>query len=228
MSVFTFYFFCCTLFSCRLRAVHVGFRAYDKIASRIVSYRSPQICHFLWGDLEPHLGFQAHPSPYPKRRLNRFGRFCTPYHFTQPPNSYGLHLTTIFNKPRTLLKSAPCFCGIWTPTNARFFGITLHIDLAYRLTGRNMQKQWQSRNKTKLYLRRVFVLPIMLYGSECWAINKADIQRIDAVDKWCLRRILDIRWHEFITNANTRRTANQPRLSSIIKSFRLTFFGHLA
>ena len=142
------------------------------------------------------MGFQAHPSPYPKRRLNRFGRFCTPYHFTQPPNSYGLHLTTIFNKPRTLLKSAPCFCGIWTPTNARFFGITLHIDLAYRLTGRNMQKQWQSRNKTKLYLRRVFVLPIMLYGSECWAINKADIQRIDAVDQWCLRRILDIRWHD--------------------------------
>ena len=59
-----------------------------------------------------------------------------------------------------------------------------------------MQKQWQSRNKTKLYLRMVFVLPIMLYGSECWAVNKADIQRIDAVDQWCLRRILDIRWHD--------------------------------
>jgi len=68
----------------------------------------------------------------------------------------------------------------------------------------------------------------MLYGSECWAINKADIQRIDAVDKRCLRRILDIRWHEFVRNANTRRTTNQPRLSSIIKSLRLTFFGHLA
>jgi len=68
----------------------------------------------------------------------------------------------------------------------------------------------------------------MLYGSECWAINKADIQRIDAVDKRCLRRILDIRWHEFVRNANTRRTTNQPPLSSIIKSRRLTFFGHLA
>jgi len=36
----------------------------------------------------------------------------------------------------------------------------------------------------------------MHYGSECWAINKADIQQIDAVDQWCLRRILDIRWHD--------------------------------
>ena len=35
---------------------------------------------------------------------------------------------------------------------------------------------------------------IVLYGSECWAINKKIIQRIDAVDQWCLRRILDIRW----------------------------------
>ena len=53
---------------------------------------------------------------------------------------------------------------------------------------------WRSRitNKTKLHLYRVFVLPIMLYGSECWAINKADIHRVDAVDQWCLRRIMDI------------------------------------
>jgi len=46
-------------------------------------------------------------------------------------------------------------------------------------------------------------------------------RRIDAVDQWCLRRILDIRWH-------IRRITNQPPLSSIIKSRRLTFCGHLA
>ena len=68
----------------------------------------------------------------------------------------------------------------------------------------------------------------MLYGSECWAINKADIQRIDAVDQWCLRRVLDIRWHDFVSNVDIRRITNQPPLSSIIKSRRLTFFGHLA
>ena len=45
---------------------------------------------------------------------------------------------------------------------------------------------------------------------------------------WCLRRILDIRWHDFVRNADIRRITNQPPLSSIIKSRRLTFFGHLA
>ena len=73
---------------------------------------------------------------------------------------------------------------------------------------------WRSRitNKIKLHT------PIMPYGSECWAINQADIQRIDAVDQWCLRRIVDIRWHDFVRNADIRRIANQPPLSSIIKS----------
>jgi len=89
---------------------------------------------------------------------------------------------------------------------------------------------WRSRitNKIKLHLYRVFVLPIMLYGSECWAVNKVDIQQIDAVDQWCLRRILNIRWHDFVTNADIRRSTNQPPLSSIIMSRRLTYFGHLA
>jgi len=61
-----------------------------------------------------------------------------------------------------------------------------------------------------------------------WAVNKADIQQIDAVDQWSLRRILDIRRHDFVRNANIRCITNQPPLSSIIESRRLTFFGHLA
>jgi len=34
--------------------------------------------------------------------------------------------------------------------------------------------------------------------------------------------------HDFVGNADIRRIANQPPLSSIIKSRHLTFFGHLA
>ena len=88
---------------------------------------------------------------------------------------------------------------------------------------------WTSRvtNKIKLHLYRVFIIPLTLYGSECWAINKADIQRIDAVDQWCLRRILDIRWHDFVRNADIRRITIQhhfyPSLSPVV-----SVFGHLA
>ena len=54
------------------------------------------------------------------------------------------------------------------------------------------------------------------------------MQWIDAVDQWCLRRILDIRWQDFVRNADIRHITYKPPLSSIIKSRRLTLFGRLA
>jgi len=71
-------------------------------------------------------------------------------------------------------------------------------------------------NKTKLHLCRVFILPIMLYRSECWAVNKVDIPQIDPVNHWCLQRILDIRFHDFVRNADIHRITNQPPLSPVV------------
>ena len=89
---------------------------------------------------------------------------------------------------------------------------------------------WRSRitTLTKLRLYNAYILPIMLYGSESWTVNKADVLRIDALDQWCLRRILDIRWYDFVRNDVVRRMTQQPPLSSIVKYRRLSLFGHLA
>jgi len=29
------------------------------------------------------------------------------------------------------------------------------------------------------------ILPIFLYGSECWAVTKRDVLKINALDQWC-------------------------------------------
>jgi len=63
---------------------------------------------------------------------------------------------------------------------------------------------------TKLKLYYVCILPIMLYGSECWALSKADVRKIDALDQWCLIRILDIRWYHRVSNWEVRRLTEQP------------------
>jgi len=68
----------------------------------------------------------------------------------------------------------------------------------------------------------------MLYGSECWALSKADARKIDALDQWCLRRILDIRWYDRVSNHEVRHTMEQPLLTAIIQKRRLMLFGHLA
>jgi len=72
------------------------------------------------------------------------------------------------------------------------------------------------------------ILPIFLYGSECWAITKEDACRIKAVHQWCLCMLLGIKWYHFISNDEVRRQTNQPLLTEIIQTRYLTLFVHIA
>jgi len=82
---------------------------------------------------------------------------------------------------------------------------------------------WRLRivTSTKLCLYNAYILPIMLYASECWTVN---VQCIDALDQWCLRRSLDIRWHDFVQNDAVHRMTRWSPLSSIVKSRWLSLF----
>ena len=39
--------------------------------------------------------------------------------------------------------------------------------------------------QTKVYLVKVMVFPVVMYGCESWSIKKAEHQRIDAFELWC-------------------------------------------
>ena len=80
---------------------------------------------------------------------------------------------------------------------------------------------------TKLKLYNICILPIMLYGSECCALSRVDARKVDALDQWCLRRILDIHWYHRVSNCEVRHLTEQPPLTTIIQKRRLTLFGHL-
>jgi len=88
---------------------------------------------------------------------------------------------------------------------------------------------WRSQLgiSTKLKLYNTCILPIFLYGSDCWAISKMDARKIDALDQWCLRMLLVIKWYQFVRNNDVRRLTKQPKLTAIIQSRRLTLFGHI-
>ena len=66
-----------------------------------------------------------------------------------------------------------------------------------------------------------------LCGSECWAISKADARKVNALDQWCLRRILNIHWYHHVSNWEVRHITEQPSLTTIIQKRRFTLFGHL-
>jgi len=59
-----------------------------------------------------------------------------------------------------------------------------------RAAMQNLDKQiWRLRITipTKLKWYNTCILPIFLYGSECWAVTKRDVLKIDAFGQWCLR-----------------------------------------
>ena len=51
------------------------------------------------------------------------------------------------------------------------------------------------------------VFPVVMYGCDSWTIKKAEGQRIDVFELWCMRRLLRVSW--------TARKSNQSILKEI-------------
>ena len=47
---------------------------------------------------------------------------------------------------------------------------------------------------TKVRLVKAMVFPVVMYGCESWTVKKAELQRIDAFELWCWRRLLRFPW----------------------------------
>ena len=64
------------------------------------------------------------------------------------------------------------------------------------------------RSKVQLY--HIYIQPVLLYGSETWALTRALQDKVDAFDNMCLRRILRIPYTDHVTNATVRLQAGSP------------------
>ena len=62
------------------------------------------------------------------------------------------------------------------------------IDLDSLLKSRDITFQ------TKVWLAKAKVFPVVMYGCESWTLKKAERQRIDAFELWCLRRLFRVPW----------------------------------
>ena len=60
---------------------------------------------------------------------------------------------------------------------------------------------------TKVRLVKAMVFPVVMYGCESWTMKKAELQRIEAFELWCWRRLLRVPW--------TARRSNQSILKEI-------------
>ena len=69
---------------------------------------------------------------------------------------------------------------------------------------------------------------MVMYGCESWTVKKAELQRVDAFELWCWRRLLRVPW--------TARRSNQSILKEIspgislegmMLKLKFQYFGHL-
>ena len=80
----------------------------------------------------------------------------------------------------------------------------------------NLDRILKSRDitlPTKVWLVKVMVFLVLMYGCESWTIKKAEHQRIDAYELWCWRRLLRVPW--------TARRSNQSILKEISPEYSL-------
>ena len=82
--------------------------------------------------------------------------------------------------------------------------------------------------RTKLLVYRASIRPVLLYACETWPLRSTDVHALEVFDRWCLRRIANIRWPEQISDtALHRKCFDIPELGKYIQFRRLQWFGHV-
>ena len=89
-----------------------------------------------------------------------------------------------------------------------------------------LDRIWKSHLSQDLKIRffRACVESILLYNSETWTITRAMEIKINGLYTKLLRRVLNVSWHDHVTNKDLY--GKLPSLSSTIRQRRLRFAGH--
>ena len=79
---------------------------------------------------------------------------------------------------------------------------------------------------TKVHLVKAMVFPVVMYGCESWTIKNVELQRTDAFELWCWRRLLRVPWdYKEIKSFNPK--GNRYWISLEGLKLKLQYFGHL-
>ena len=81
---------------------------------------------------------------------------------------------------------------------------------------------------TNVWLVKVMVLPIVMYGCESWAIKQAENWRTDGSELWCWRRLLRVPWTARRSNQSILKEISlEYSLEGLMLKLKLQYFDHL-
>lgn len=75
---------------------------------------------------------------------------------------------------------------------------------------------------------RCYVWSVLLYGCETWTLKVTMINKLEAFELWCYRRILKISWISHTSNEDVLKMMGTERLLlDIVKRRKTEYFGHI-
>lgn len=80
---------------------------------------------------------------------------------------------------------------------------------------------------TKVRCYKAYVLPILLFGSETWALSKKQSLVLERVHTSCLRKMLGVKLIDKHTNVQIRAQCGVVSLAATLTAYRLRWLGHV-
>ena len=81
---------------------------------------------------------------------------------------------------------------------------------------------------TKVHLGKAMGFPVVMYGCESWTIKKAELQKLDAFELWCWRRLLRVPWTARRSNESIlKEISPEYSLEGLMLKLKPQYFGHL-
>lgn len=136
----------------------------------------------------------------------------------------------IDDEPLKYVKSYTYLGALVTSDGKSINEIKRRITLA-KITFNKLKRILMNRNiriSTKDKILKSCVWSVLSYGCESWNINKNLLKSLEACEVWCWRKILKIKWSEFVSNDKIwRKIGTKKYLVRSIQKRQLEFLGHI-
>ncbi len=81
------------------------------------------------------------------------------------------------------------------------------------------------KDETKIAVYKAVVLPTLLYGSECCTVYRKHVKALEKFQQWQIRRILRIKWQDYISNKRVLEISNCDSIEQILARNQLRWTG---
>ena len=92
------------------------------------------------------------------------------------------------------------------------------------------KRAWQNKYltvKTKVHIYGACVLGTVLYASETWTTYKGQEGKLDILHFRCLRKILNTKWRDRVSNCTVLERAGLTSVTTILRRRRMKWLGHV-